>query len=126
MDSIKFSRDELLAVIRKNRTAHQDEFQTAIAGYEVEATKRLKDLVKKMKAGEHPSLMVNLIIPVDHTSDYDRIIKMLEMSQETTVILDEHDFGQYVQDDWSWKHQFHTSNASYMSAGSAALAKKKS
>lgn len=125
MNDIKFSKDDLLTAIKTNLNAHRSEFETAIAGYEAEALKRTKDLVKQLKNGERPNLTIHLAIPMDHTKDYERIIRMLEMSQESVVVLDEHDFAQYVQDDWAWKNQFHLTNSSYMSAGSAALAKRK-
>lgn len=56
-------------------------------------------------AGRRISRVINLAEPVDHTSDYERVIMMLEMSVDDTVVLNAGEFDQYVRDVWSWSYQ---------------------
>lgn len=114
MEKMTYRRDDLLKVLRENRANHRKEFEGAIKGYEEDAIARLQGLVKQMKAGKRPSLMISMPIPQDHTKDYDRVIRMLEMCVTDIIELDETDFQQYVQDDWAWKGQFSATNAMYM------------
>jgi hypothetical protein len=51
--------------------------------------------------------------PQDHTIDYDRVIKMLEMSVDSLIELDEGAFDQYVMDNWSWKGDALATNEMY-------------
>lgn len=125
MDELKFRKTDLLEILKSNRAAHRDEFETAIAGYEVEAIKRLQDLTRQMRSGKRPNILIQMAVPSDHTKDYDRVIRMLELSTEDTINLHEHEFQQYIQDDWSWKGQFTASNSGYMVSGSKALGKSK-
>lgn len=47
-----------------------------------------------------------LLVPEDHTDEYDQLLEMLAMSVDDEVELTAQEFAQYVRDDWSWKHQF--------------------
>lgn len=125
MENMKYNRAELLTALKANRDAHRKEFETALAGYEAEAIKQLQTMTRRLKAGQRPNIAIHMAVPQDHTKDYDRIIKMIEMNIESTIALSENEFAQYVQDDWQWKGQFTTTNSAYMAAGAAALSKKK-
>lgn len=114
MDEIKFKVAELLTALKANREAHRAEFEKAMSGYEVEATEQLQAMIEKVKAGKRPNVYITLAMPQDHTKDYDRVIRMLEMSVEDTLVLSEHEFAMYVQDDWQWKGQFTTTNSVYL------------
>jgi hypothetical protein len=56
--------------------------------------------------------------PQDHTRDYDRMIKMLQMHQDDLFTLDDFQFAEYVMDDWGWKRQWGTSNSEFVSGQS--------
>ena len=53
--------------------------------------------------------------PVSYESSYARAIRMLELSVDTEIELELHDFDQLVQDEWQWKQAFTTSNSTYKS-----------
>jgi hypothetical protein len=65
------------------------------------------------KAGRSISRSINLAEPVDHTADYDRILAMLEMSVDDTIMLDAQEFNQYVLDNWEWSRLASYTNQSY-------------
>jgi hypothetical protein len=60
--------------------------------------------------------------PVDQTREYNKVIRMLEMSTEDVIELQEHEFSQYVLDDWGWKGQFLASNSAYSSTAMGLFA----
>jgi hypothetical protein len=113
MHTIKVKKTELLDVLRKNREAHRDIFEKACVGYRKVAVEELERSLADARAGRKIRQNLALIEPMDQTKDYDRAIRMLEMSIEDTIELDEQQFAQYVQDDWRWKEQFTASNSRY-------------
>ena len=62
--------------------------------------------------------------PQDQTADYDRAIRMMEMSEDEIIEISELDFECYVLDNWAWKKNFLISNMGY-SATAAKLAGKR-
>jgi hypothetical protein len=48
----------------------------------------------------------DLVYPVNHTEDYTRAIKMLELSLHDKASLSVQEFNQYVLNDWAWKDEF--------------------
>jgi hypothetical protein len=55
-----------------------------------------------MKAGRSIQRSVTLTEPSNHIKDYDRVITMLEVSVDETIILNASEFDQYVRDVWAW------------------------
>lgn len=121
MKSVKVSKVDLLVALRDNRSGHRAIFEEALEGYKDTVLGLLSQHVKDVKAGKVKMIQVFLPEPEDHTKDYDRVIRMVEMSLEDELELDQSEFRQYVMDDWSWKNQFLTSNSTYSGTALAAL-----
>jgi hypothetical protein len=117
MQNIKVRKTELLERMRDNRDAHREAFLAALEGYRQHALAELNDRVKALGEGRIPDISIDILRPVDHTRDYDRVIGMLEMDVEEELVLSETDYAQYVNDDWSWKRQWRLSNSGYVSGG---------
>ena len=113
MQETKVLKPELLKILEENRSKHRRVFEAALDGYQKEALRQLEMKVQALKAGKYPKIYLNLPMPEDHTRDYDRIIRMVTMHQEDTVVLDEQQFAQYVEDDWSWKRQWASTSNVY-------------
>lgn len=122
MEMIKVKKTDLLTTLKKNLDKHREIFLEAQAGYRKMAITEIEKLLEDARKGHKIRRSISLIEPVDQSRDYVRVIRMLEMSVDKTIELAEHDFMQYVMDDWSWKHQFITSNAMY--SHTAALSAK--
>ena len=110
-------KTEILAVLQGNRARHRRVFEAAIDGYREEGTRRLEKLLETLRAGKLPAVTIHLPLPQDHTRDYDRVIKMIEMDTGDTWTMSEQDFARYVEDDWDWKRHFLTTSSAY-AAGS--------
>jgi hypothetical protein len=122
MEEVTIKKDEVLSVLKANRTNHRKIFEEALEGYKKKMIETLENSLADARAGKLTTLHISLPKPQDQTRDYDRAIKMLEMSIADSVTLSEQDFACYIQDDWMWKRQFLTSNAFY--SGSATMALK--
>lgn len=119
MKDVTVNRDELLVILKNNRSKHRAIFDEAVEGYQQKALETLNQNIEALRQNKHYRISFHLTPPEDHTKDYDRAIRMVEMSLNAQVVLDEEDFMQYVQDDWVWKRQFLVANSAY--SGTAAF-----
>jgi hypothetical protein len=117
MEKITVDKNELLAQVRANRDNHRQIFLEALEGYRQQGLRELEELVKDLRNGKTPQIVLSIDRPQDHTRDYDRVIAMLEMHKGDEFIVSETDFAQYALDDWNWKRQWALSNSGYVSAG---------
>lgn len=106
MSVITVKKAELLETIKKNREEHRNIFLEAQKGFREQFISELDKMLADARAGKDFRLHVGLAVPQDHTKDYDRIIRMLEMSIADEVKITEQEFTQYVQDEWGWKRDF--------------------
>lgn len=118
MKSINVKREELLDALRANRQKHATEAQEAKAGYLIQVEKGLRKALRDLKSGKITTTL-NLHAPIDNTADYDRAIKMMEMSVDENIELNEQEFRQYVQDEWSWRAAAALLNSTYAAVGKA-------
>lgn len=121
MERVTVRKGELLTALRENREAHRAIFEEACDGYQAEAIRLLEGHLERIKSGKRVTVYVQLPEPVDHTKDYDRVIRMVEMSVDNEVELEAQDFASYVMDDWRWKAAFLTTNSAYSASATRAL-----
>lgn len=124
---VKVKRDELLAVLRENRERHVREYKAACVGYREVALSRLEDsfqqareAVNRLKEGQTISVVgfrISLSVPENYEKAYDQIIRMMEMSVDTEIVLTASQFACFVMDDWEWKEEWAASIAQYIQSG---------
>jgi hypothetical protein len=112
-DEVLVDKTELLGVLRANRARHRDAFLKAQQGFRERAIAELDRSLADARAGNDVRLVVRLPEPQDHTEDYDREIRMLEMHQEPTVRIRASLFDQIVMDRWGWTAAFNATNSAY-------------
>lgn len=115
MNEVTVERGSLLEVVRENREAHKELFEEAVKGYRKKVIDELEMMIEEARKGGRIRRAIQLPEPENHTADYDRVIKMLEMSIHDNVELDAREFNQYVMDDWGWKDAFIATASSYTS-----------
>lgn len=103
---IKARKDEVLETLRKNREEHAAIVAEARIGYVQKAKEALRKRLDQLEFGELASLNFSLSPPQDHTRVYDVAIRMLEMEQRETVILDSGQVQTLVMDRWDWQENF--------------------
>lgn len=114
MQKVKIKREDLLRNVQLNRSKHRNLFLKAQEGYREEVIEELDKMLKEAREGKRIRRLIELPEPVDHTSDYDRVIRMLEMSVDEEIELTSVEFDQYVMDNWSWKEFVFATNSSYV------------
>lgn len=113
-DEVVVGKEELLAVLRQNRARHREVFLEAQEGFRKRAIAELDRSLADARAGNEVRLAVRLPEPEDHTDDYDREIRMLEMHQHAQVMIRAQLFDQIVMDRWGWSNTFNTTNSAYL------------
>lgn len=119
MKAIKMSKDELLSIVKINKDKHIAEYLESVEDYKnlvVQIsqanlkTSKTADLEQFKKLKSYPTA------PQTYEDSYKRAIRMLELSVEDSVHIDEDVFNQLVLDEWTWKRRFSESNALYKSS----------
>lgn len=100
---VSVGKKELLDALMTNREQHRRIFEEACEGYRAKAVDILEQNIANIKVRKLERIHVNLPVPEDHTKDYDRVIRMVEMHQGESLELDQEHFAQYVMDDWGWR-----------------------
>lgn len=111
---VTVNKVELIDTMKKNRETHLKEWQDATAGFKEKLVERLTEMLDRAK-GNIFETNTDLDVPNHHLKDFDRVIKMLEMSTAPEIKISESQFRQYVMDEWSWKHDFEMHKALYTS-----------
>ena len=118
MHSVKINRVELLKIVLENKTKHVAEYEEALVDYRVGVVKLAKENLKLAESGELPKIACMKQAPQAPTSyedNYIRAIRMLKLSVDDVIELQEDEFNQLVLDEWAWKRVFSNMNAAYKS-----------
>lgn len=116
MRTVTVKKARLLETLKANREIHAADFEITWDAFRERAKQRVDELlgqVHRARRGEHFDLSLGLVPPQDHSEDYDRAIEMVDWEVGDEVVLQEHEFQQYVQDEWGWKAQTALSNQTY-------------
>ena len=119
-------KSELLEILTENRSKHQTDFQKACVIYKQEVLKGFKKLTKDAKKASDPSHIItglHIITPISQVDDYDRTISMLNHTLDIEIELDQHEYRQYVLDEWQWKGAFNATTMAYANAAPAKARK---
>ena len=116
MRDVKINKAELLGIVRANKEKHIKEFNEAVEDYKKAA---VKISIENLKLAETTDLDQIARIrslpskPVSYEDSYTRAIRMLELSVEEVIEIEEHVFNQLVLDEWQWKQNFAVTSALY-------------
>lgn len=120
----KIKKAELLAVLNKNLSEHREVFMEALDNYRKKLIAELESMIEKARSGARISHHISLVQPVDQTKEYQRAIRMVEMTTDEIVSLTEQEFANFVMDDWAWSNNFFATNASYSSKARTKLSER--
>jgi hypothetical protein len=116
LDTVRLRKDDLIAAIRGNRDGHRAAFLQAQQGWHTIVLEELERRLADARAGRKVNTIFSYPEPVDHTRDYDRVLRILDMSLDPELELSQQDFAKYVMDDWEWKAQWTQSTVAYAAA----------
>lgn len=115
LKAVTVDRAKLLDTIKSNRTRHGLAAVKAREEYREALKLALEAKLAALAAGKTPKPMIKLQPPDDHMKDYDRAVRMLEMSVDPVIDIDGEAFARLVDDDWEWKQSWLFKNSSYSS-----------
>jgi len=118
MHAVKVNRIELLGIVRGNLEKHIKEFNESVEDYKAAAIKLAEANMELAKSGELDKIAKMRAVPqkpVSYEQNYNRAIRMLELSVDETIEVEEDVFNQLVLDEWSWKNAFVASASLYKS-----------
>jgi len=113
---ITIKKSDLLEALRTNSKKHAADYKEAYAGYTVEFVKDAEKLLKQAKEGNYSKTSINHVPPTDHSSDYARVIRMMELCTAEEITVTESQFSQYVLDEWNWQAAFNATKMLYLGA----------
>jgi hypothetical protein len=118
MNSVKMNRLELLQIVKDNATKHVADYDESVEDYKVAVLKLAKANLKLANTGELDQFMKiknQPARPTNYADNYARAIRMLELSVEEIIEVEDHTFNQLVLDEWNWKQQFTAQSSLYKS-----------
>lgn len=116
MDAVKVNRQELLKIVRENKEKHIKEFDESVEDYKKAVIKIAESNLKLAQTGDLDKIakfQMQPGKPTSYESSYTRAIRMLELSVEDEIKVEEDVFNQLVLDEWNWKNNFTASASLY-------------
>lgn len=116
MNAIKIDRLRLLAIVRENMLNHAIEYGDSVSEYKalvLQVCNANAALAATGSFSEFAKIKSMPATPVSYDSSYKRAIRMLELSVEATIEVEENVFNQLVLDEWDWKRSFTANTMSY-------------
>lgn len=112
----EFEKAAVLTRLTKNRNGHRDKVLKAQEVYQQKVIEELETRLDQAKNGQpvDPSFLGRFPIPEDYTKEYDRVIDRIQSQLGSTVLLTDHEFNQYMRDEWDWQNRFVASSAAYL------------
>lgn len=121
MNAIKMNRLELLGLVQANKIKHIEEFNEAVEDYKklvLQYSAANLKLAKTASLEEFKKIKSLPGAPVSYEASYTRAIRMLELSVDDIIEVEEDVFNQLVLDEWTWKRSFTMANSTYKMSGS--------
>jgi hypothetical protein len=118
MHSVNINRQELLGIVQENKKKHVEAFKESVADYKKAALQIAKDNLALVKTGKIEEIIKVKSMPPKPASfenEYNRAIRMLELSVDEVIELQQDVFNQLVLDEWHWKQAFVSNSTIYKS-----------
>lgn len=114
MERVTVSKDELIKIITKNRASHKAAYAEASNGYQRAVIAELHSQIQAIENDKSHRVVITEFPPTDHTTDYDKALRMLSMSVDDKVQITSVEFTHFVDDDWDWKRAWVASTRKYL------------
>lgn len=112
MKEVRIHALELRKILLDNRETHRKDWDAAMADWQKVASVALSKAMEEVHNGTWKG-WVKLDQPHSHLADYDRAVRMLDLSVDDIVTLTEEEFSQLVLDEWVWSATFKALARSY-------------
>ncbi len=116
MRDVKINKEELLNIVRANKEKHIKEFAEAVEDFKKAALNIAENNLKLAQTADTEQIAKFKALPskpVSYEDSYTRAIRMLELSVDSVIEIEEQIFNQLVLDEWQWKQNFAVTSALY-------------
>lgn len=103
---------EVLEILKRNLAEHKRIVEEATVKYKEHVIKEMEARLKAAQEGK-PVAAFSYNPPTSFATIYRTAIRMFEMCQDETVVLEADEFRQLVLDEWDWMANFLSSNRAY-------------
>ncbi len=114
MKEVKVKVAEVLKIVKANKKKHDVILKAALEIYWGKAKDVLNKCLSDIEQRKTINSYLDLPVPTDHSIDYDRVIRMMELSVDKNVILDDVSFSKFILNNWDWKQEFVRITTSYL------------
>jgi hypothetical protein len=118
MNAVKMNRVTLLGIVRENKLKHTAAYLESVNDYKqliVQVATNNLTLAQSGNLADFAKIKAAPGLPQSYESSYARAIRMLELSVDDIIDVEEDVFNQLVLDEWHWKNSFVTAGAMYKS-----------
>lgn len=115
MNNIKVKREALLKTLQNNLKMHRAAVVEASAARRQEILEYFTDTAAHIERDPNyqPKESITFPKPKDNSSDYERAIRMVEMTTDEVIELTEDQFDKLVMDNWGWKQELLRTSSMY-------------
>jgi len=116
MRNVNINKQELLDILRSNKEKHVSDYKEGVQDYFSAVLKLVERNLELARSGDLSTVAKISPMPpapTSYESAYNRASRMLELSVDDVIELDEQTFNQLVLDEWAWKSMFAGTTQSY-------------
>lgn len=115
MNGVKLTKGELLENVKANLDKHNADVAEALSLRRETIAKSFEKQLKEMEFDVDFQPKENLLFPMpkDHSEDYKKAIRMIEMTTDEVIELTESQFDKLVMDNWGWKSDLIATSSVY-------------
>lgn len=115
--TVQVPKKQLFDVLYTNRQNHEAAYKESSEGYRQTLLSQLANILSDLKIGKDVQADLRRVMmlpkPKSYSTEYGRVLKMLELHTGETMAIDEDQFKNYIEDDWSWSDEFAASTRAY-------------
>lgn len=118
MQEVTVDVDGLREIVQENREQHKEIYEEAVENFPQHVANELREKMEEAQEAEDVDDVPTRITfdrPEEHLDDYDRVLRMLDMTVHDEITLTQQEFTQFVLDDWGWKKSFTQNTIGYTS-----------
>jgi len=120
MDTITVDKKDIIKALEKNKAKHIKAYEKAVIDYDKNARKQLKEFSKKLDKGMM-GMNLNLTTPDNKSHRYTKLINMFKLELRDEIELTQHQFDEFIHDEFGWARQARETNISYRNTSTYAL-----
>lgn len=115
MNAVKLNKADLHSKVIENLETHKADVDEALKLRREAISKAFNKQLKEMEFDIEfqPKDHFSFPMPKDHSSDYEKAIRMIEMTTDEVIELNESQFDKLVMDNWGWKSDLIATSSVY-------------